>query len=205
MLASLHAITVSRGPKLREKCLNLCLYLIQLTSHPPTPFLFQPSLFIPLFPLASSFSFDARQRENLTEPAGRSSQVWKLFAAAHCPPSFASLCARARNPLLGVFIIIRYRAPRPETIKRAKTLCSFDSALAKLLGTFSLLFGVCGLWTLIEHLVPAASALWNRSSFEAEFDPLAGIKWNWDFNRTERIFRWDASASKNFFLQLQTG
>lgn len=88
-------------------------------------------------------------------------------------------CARVlANPLLGVFIIIRYRAPRPETIKRAKTLCSFDSALAKLLGTFSLLFGVCGLWTLIEHLVPAASALWDRSSFEAEFDPLAGIKWN---------------------------
>lgn len=112
LLASLRAITVSRGPKLREKCLNLC---------PPLPAVH------PLFSLASSLSFDARR--------GELNRSWlPLFSSleiicGYPLSSFASSTFPSLPLFSPLFIIIRfYRASRPETtIKRVGTLCSFDS------------------------------------------------------------------------------
>lgn len=141
LLASLHAITVSRGPKLREKCLNLCPSL-------PLPSILSNSclLFPPLAPpfilyfLSPLPFYSTHDKGNLTEPGCRSSQVWKLFAATHCPRSLAS-SAFPSSLFSPLFIIIRfYRASRPETaIKRVGTLCSFDSVGGQFARHFSLL------------------------------------------------------------------
>lgn len=144
VLASLHAITVSRGPKLREKCLNLCPI--------PPPSSPTPLLFILLFSLASSLSFDARQGGNLTEPGcppllkfGNYLRLPIVLVARPPPQKREQLPSLPPpSPLFSpLFIIIRafYRAPsvqEPTTIKRVGTLCSFDSVVANLLATFPL-------------------------------------------------------------------
>lgn len=128
LLASLHAITVSRGPKLREKCLNLCPSLPHPSPPPPPPLPVHP-----LFSLASSLSFDARQGELNRSwlPLFSSLEIicgypLSSFARELYPSSFLPSPLSLFSPL---FIIIRfYRASRPETtIKRVGTLCSFDS------------------------------------------------------------------------------
>lgn len=166
LLASLHAITVSRGPKLREKCLNLCPSLLSILSNSSLllPPLAPPFILYFLSPLPF---YSTHDKGNLTEPGCRSSQVWKLFAATHCPRSLAS-SAFPSSLFSPLFIIIRfYRASRPETaIKRVGTLCSFDSVGGQFARHFSLLFLFpprcfrC-LHALIEHLVLAAPAPWD--------------------------------------------
>lgn len=170
VLASLHAITVSRGPKLREKCLNLCPI--------PPPSSPTPLLFILLFSLASSLSFDARQGGNLTEPGcppllkfGNYLRLPIVLVARPPPQKREQLPSLPPpSPLFSpLFIIIRafYRAPsvqEPTTIKRVGTLCSFDSVVANLLAPLFLSpLHNCfrRLHALIEHPVLAAPAPWE--------------------------------------------
>lgn len=109
--------------------------MLEFMSIPPPSFSTStstPSLFI-LYFLSPLPFHSTHDKGNLTEAGCRSSQVWKLFAATHCPRSLASSTRPPPSPPLSLFsplfIIIRfYRASRPETtIKRVGTLCSFDS------------------------------------------------------------------------------
>lgn len=146
---------MSRGPKLREKCLNLC---------PPLPAVH------PLFSLASSLSFDARR--------GELNRSWlPLFSSleiicGYPLSSFASSTFPSLPLFSPLFIIIRfYRSielPVQKLPLSESELCVLlIRSVANLLATFplplSLLPPRCFrcLHALIEHLVLAAPAPWD--------------------------------------------
>lgn len=125
--------------------------MLEFMSNPPSILPNSPSVHPPIFSRLFPFIRRTTRGELNRTWLPASSQVWKLFAATHCPRSSpATPKARAAtfppppSPLFSpLFIIIRafYRAPsvqEPTTIKRVGTLCSFDSVVANLLATFPL-------------------------------------------------------------------
>lgn len=146
-------------------------------SNPPSILPNSPSVHPPIFSRLFPFIRRTTRGELNRTWLPASSQVWKLFAATHCPRSSpATPKARAAtfppppSPLFSpLFIIIRafYRAPsvqEPTTIKRVGTLCSFDSVVANLLAPLFLSpLHNCfrRLHALIEHPVLAAPAPWE--------------------------------------------
>ena len=208
---------MSRGPKLREKCLNLCPYPVQpaslTTFHPsPPPPRCHPfsnpgsPLFIPLFSLASSLSFDARQGE-LNRTASR-----PLFSSLEiiCGRPLSSLVRRAKlaptPPLTspGYLLLSAIELLVRELLSEPKLCVLLIPAVANLLSpTFSTPLPRCFVLVDAYPKTPCPRSFYALGSLsfshslslslsrkkERSIGP-AGIGWNRArFDRIERIFR----------------